>query len=67
MKMVGKPDARDPHVRFEEGGGPIGPSLLDGSPLRKRLVALANRDVHVQAQEHEHSQHVCRSSHSDTL
>lgn len=30
MKIVGKPDAGNPHVRFEEGGGPKGPSLLDG-------------------------------------
>ncbi len=29
MKVVGKPDAGNPLVRFEEGGGPKGPSLLD--------------------------------------
>jgi len=23
MKMVGKPDAGNPHVRFDEGGGPL--------------------------------------------
>jgi hypothetical protein len=33
MKKVGKPDAGNPHVRFEEGDGPIGPSLLDGKPV----------------------------------
>jgi len=29
MKMVGKPDAGNPHVRFEEGGGQSCPPLLD--------------------------------------
>ncbi len=28
MKMVGKPDAGNPLVRFEEGGRAAGPSLL---------------------------------------
>ena len=28
MKMVGKPDAGNPLVRFEEGGRATGPSLL---------------------------------------
>jgi hypothetical protein len=34
MKMVGKPDAGNPHVRFDEGGGPLGPSLLYGLQLK---------------------------------
>jgi hypothetical protein len=36
MKMVGKPDAGKLHVRFEEGGGSQGPSLLDESGVRSR-------------------------------
>ena len=43
MKMVGKPDAGDPQVRFEEGGGPEGPSLLDVLPCRDTPDALKGR------------------------
>ncbi len=40
MKMVGKPDAGNPHVRFDEGGGSYGPSLLD---VRQAKLAPSNQ------------------------
>jgi hypothetical protein len=49
MKMVGKPDAGNPHVRFDEGGGPLGPSLLYEwdfvRVLRYRYVSPNNGEV----------------------
>ncbi len=38
MKMVGKPDAGNPHVRFDEGGGPPGPSLLHEPSLARAVI-----------------------------
>ena len=45
MKVVGKPDAGNPLVRFEEGGGPKGPSLLDVAPgmARSALTGAFNQ------------------------